>query len=130
MEKGLLGAGYNINHKRNMLFMPMDKEVGEILDMPRHIQGKKDCDDPNVKPTCTSHPVYDEMVETMEDGLEGIIADYRDDIKDAGIDNCAPPDFKLDKIKLENLSDKLLKLILDAEGGRSLDSIAHSETLS
>ena len=82
MEAGLLTAKYNINHKVNMLLMPMDKEVGTILNMPRHIQNK-DGDAPGLASHCTSHPVYDELVREMNDGLKSIVADYREIIEDA-----------------------------------------------
>jgi len=121
MEKGLLTEKYNINHGINMLFMPMDLEVGKILDMPRHIQAKAG-DDKRVKASCTSHPVYDKMVEEIDNGLKEIIKGYRKAI--GNVENCTTPDFKLDKKKLESLSERLLDMILKWEGGRSLDSLA------
>ncbi len=126
MQQGLLQAHYNINHKINMLFLPQDKEVGKILDMPRHIQLKED--DGDVAQSCTNHSVYNEMVKTMENGLKKIIKEYRKVIEKAQTDNaCETPDFKLDKSKLEKLSRKLLKLILNWEGGRSLDSFSKQQ---
>ncbi|WP_086930710.1 AHH domain-containing protein [Agarilytica rhodophyticola] len=127
IEKGLLEAKYNINHKRNMLMMPMDKEVGEILDMPRHIQ-LMEGDAPELKAECQNHPVYNKMVDEIDDGLEDIIVNYRDIIENATEEECKAPDFKLDKTRLEDLSDMLLEMILKSEGGRSLDKIAKLNT--
>ncbi|MEM9801278.1 MAG: AHH domain-containing protein, partial [Planctomycetota bacterium] len=49
VQKGLLKAKYNINHAKNMIFLPMDKRIGQILHLPRHLEfrGKM------------SHPTYD-----------------------------------------------------------------------
>lgn len=122
IEMGLLKAKYNINHKRNMLLMPQDKEVGAILDMPRHIQ-LKECD-ANVKASCTNHPVYNEMVATMEDGLDDIISEFKQTVLDAIEEKCTEPDIKLSRDKLEELSDSLLEIILKGDGGKSLDNLA------
>ncbi|MDH5729703.1 MAG: AHH domain-containing protein [Gammaproteobacteria bacterium] len=123
MEKGLLEAEYNVNHKINMLFLPQDKEVGEILDMPRHIQ-LKEGDDNSIAANCTQHPVYDKMVKEIDKGLENIVQEYKGKIQDALKEDCEAPKFKLSKQKLESLSRRLLNMILTAQGGRSLDSIA------
>ena len=64
------------------------------------------------------------MVKEMKDGLKEIINGYRKAIKNAEKGDCEKPDFKLDKKKLEELSDELLEIILNWEGGRSLDSLA------
>ncbi|WNO10391.1 hypothetical protein [Teredinibacter sp. KSP-S5-2] len=123
MEKGLLQAKYNINHKINMLLIPQDKEVGRILDMPRHLV-LKEGDDASVEASCTDHPVYNEMVRDMDKGLTKILEGYRKTIQNAEVGECEEPDFELDKKKLEDLSEELLELILEWEGGRSLDSLA------
>jgi len=123
MQQGLLQAHYNINHKINMLFLPQDKEVGKILDMPRHIQLKEG--DSDVAQSCTNHSVYNEMVIKE---LKKIIKGYCKMINKAQTDNaCETPDFERDKSKLEKLSRKLLTLILHWEGGRSLDSLSHRQ---
>jgi hypothetical protein len=123
MEVGLLKAKYNINHKKNMLFLPMDKEVGKILDMPRHIQ-LKEGDDDRIKASCTNHSIYDKMVKEMKDGLGKIIREYRDIVRKSEKGKCEVPDFELDKRLLEDLSDELLNMILEWQGGRSLDSLS------
>ncbi|WP_020405096.1 AHH domain-containing protein [Hahella ganghwensis] len=126
MQKALLTAQYNINHKKNMLFLPMDKEVGKILDVPRHLILRED-DEPDLDAMCQAHPVYDEMVKEMDKGLEKILKGYRKICNKAVSDNDDEhviPDAKLDKAKLEKLSETLLETILDWEGGRSLDGHA------
>jgi len=40
IQTALLKAKYNVNHKLNMLFIPQDREVAELLNLPRHIQLK------------------------------------------------------------------------------------------
>lgn len=122
----LLSAQYNINHKINMLFMPQDKEVGKILHMPRHIQLREDDADARVALSCTNHPIYNQMTVTMEGGLEKIILKFRKTALKATKGKCVKKDAKMDKKALENLSEKLLKMILVSRGGESLDSIAHS----
>ncbi|MDH5216601.1 MAG: AHH domain-containing protein [Gammaproteobacteria bacterium] len=123
MEKGLLEAKYNINHKINMLFLPQDKEVGEILSMPRHIQ-LKEGDDDSLSSHCVQHPVYDKMIKEIDSGLDEIIMDYKTTIENALEGDCETPDFELSKKKLEELSEDLLVLILSSQAGRSLDSIS------
>lgn len=123
IEAGLLRAEYNINHKINMLLMPQDKEVGAILDMPRHIQNK-DGDAPNIKSACTNHPVYNEMVINLKQGLRPIVNEYKKNVKEAQKAKCEKPDYKLNKSKLEELSKDLLDIILAGDGGQSLDKLA------
>ncbi|MDH5229512.1 MAG: AHH domain-containing protein [Gammaproteobacteria bacterium] len=123
MEKGLLEVEYNINHKINMLFLPQDKEVGEILDMPRHIQ-LKEGDDDSIAAHCVQHPVYDKMVKEIDRGLGKVVEEFKTKIQKAIKENCEKPKFTLSKQKLESLSTRLMNMILSSEGGRSLDSIA------
>ena len=128
IQRALMSAQYNINHKKNMLLMPQDREVAEILNLPRHIQLKDD-DEPDLDAMCTNHPVYNEMVVVMRNGLESIIAGYVE-ICNQAIEEAQPheiPDPELDKTKLEKLSEKLLKIILGWSGGSSLDALAKRE---
>jgi hypothetical protein len=37
VRKGLTGAGYNINHQDNMVILPMDTKVANVLSLPRHL---------------------------------------------------------------------------------------------
>lgn len=117
LEKGLLKAKYNINHKINMLLLPQDKEVAKILDMPRHIQFKVG-DDSEIVASAFNHPVYNAMV---KDDLKKIIKEYAEIVKEK---KCEAADFELDKTKLEQLSADLLNLALSWSDGMSLDSHA------
>ncbi|MBU8899865.1 AHH domain-containing protein [Corallococcus sp. M34] len=130
MQKALLKTRYNVNHKKNMLMIPQDREVAELLQLPRHIQ-LKDGDTSRVAASCTDHPVYSQMTVEMLSGLQKIISDYREICQEAllGVEGKehAIPDAELDKTRLESLSTRLLNLILSwgpNGGGRSLDKLA------
>ena len=128
IQKALLKAKYNVNHKINMVFLPMDKAVGSILKLPRHLNFR----------ALKSHPVYDAYVkgelkyedETLS-GLQKIISDFKE-IAQKAKDAADPkdheiPNAKLSKRKLEKLSKDLLQIILDwgeAGTGDSLDEEA------
>lgn len=127
VQKALLKAHYNVNHKTNMIFLPMDKRVGSLVRLPRHLERR----------ALRSHPVYDDYVkaekklETDEDkGLKRIMNEFKKAAKqaqDAAGDDHPIPDADLSKKKLEKLSRTLLKDILDwgAVGtGASLDEEA------
>ncbi len=60
----------------------------------------------------------------MKGGLKDIMKEYRTVINDATKEKCKKPDFELSKELLEKLSDKLLKIILKGDAGKSLDSLA------
>jgi hypothetical protein len=132
IQKALLTAQYNINHKTNMLLMPQDKRVAEILGLPRHIQ-LRDKDAPGLAPICGNHPVWNDMTCTIRSGLTSIVNGYKkicDDAIDAVKGTHKVPKPSLDKTKLEKLSERLLKLILGAQAaghideGQSLDALA------
>jgi hypothetical protein len=115
-----------------MLLMPQDKEVAALLGLPRHIQLKED-DEPDLEAMCTDHPVYNEMVKTMQSGLSEIIGDYKeicaDAIKKVKGKKHKVPNAELDKSRLEELSRTLLKMILDAGAagaGKSIDAAANA----
>ncbi|NVI96686.1 AHH domain-containing protein [Myxococcus sp. AM009] len=111
IQKALLKARYSINHKKNMLLIPQDREVAALLNLPRHIQLKDD-DTSSLPATCTDHPVYNDMVDRMNTGLDKIIKDYKNICDQAKEDEHETPDTELDKSRLENLSTELLELIL------------------
>ncbi len=132
IQKALLQAQYNINHMVNMLFMPQDKRVANILGLPRHIQ-LRDGDAPGIAASCGNHPVYNKWTCEIDRGLNSIIANYRRICQDAiravkGTHRIPKP--TLDKKRLERLSRRLLKIILGAEvkglikKGQSLDAMA------
>ena len=133
IQEALLEAKYNINHKINMLFMPQDKEVANILGMPRHIQ-LKEGDAAGLSAQCLDHPVYSTWTREAKAGLDEIIQDYKKICEDAEKEaqaNHGIPDPELDKKRLERLSKRLLDLILNWRGpgdvgsnGLSLDMMA------
>ena len=39
IKGGLLMGTYNLNDQINMVILPMDKQVGDVLNLPRHLRG-------------------------------------------------------------------------------------------
>jgi len=115
IQQCLLEAKYNINFKVNLLLLPQDKAVAAILALPRHIQLKEN-DEPDLAAMCTDHPVYNKMVKEMDSGLNDIVKEYAKTcdkaIKKAD-KNHDEPKATLSKSKLESLSRKLMKMILN-----------------
>jgi hypothetical protein len=128
IQQCLLEAKYNINFKINMLLLPQDREVAKILNIPRHLQLTHP--DGSVKIEVANHPVYNQLALEVDDGLNDIIKSYATTCKNAlkkvaGTHN--KPNAKLDKTKLEDLSDVLLKMILRWKGPLSLDAKAKAK---
>ncbi|WP_395832497.1 AHH domain-containing protein [Archangium violaceum] len=136
IQVALLKAKYNVNHKLNMLFIPQDQEVAELLNLPRHIQ-RKDGDAPDVPANYGNHPLYNKMVREIKKGLDTIITDYRSICEKAITaveEEHDIPNPSLDKKKLEELSETLLQMLLgwgagaagksNRSQGRSLDARA------
>jgi hypothetical protein len=132
VQKALMTAQYNINHKENMLLMPQDKRVADILGLPRHIQ-LRDNDASGLSAQCGNHPVYNLMACEIRLGLDSVMRSYRKIVDQAikavkGTHKVPKP--ALDKEKLVRLSRRLLKMILGASGaglitkGQSLDAMA------
>lgn len=99
---GLFRAPYNINHMHNILFLPMDKEVGMLLQLPRHLTRDEGCetDDPN---PCFNHERYNGEV---KGGLTRAIKEFKKAAADAR--KAAKPGEKCDVVKAFKLSkDKL-----------------------
>jgi hypothetical protein len=129
IQQCLLEAKYNINHKVNMLLMPQDLEVANMLGMPRHLQLQEK--DGSVQIAVGNHPVYNEYVSKAEGGLNKIVQDYakicKDAIADAKKNEHPLPKAELDKKKLEALSEQLLKFILGGGAVGSLDALAKAK---
>jgi A nuclease family of the HNH/ENDO VII superfamily with conserved AHH len=136
IQKALLKAKYNVNHKINVVFLPMDRAVGSILRLPRHLERR----------ALKSHPVYDGYVrgeqkyqDETASGLSKVMDHYSEIAKKAK-DAADPkkhaiPDAEMSKRKLENLSKDLLEIILEwgeSGTGDSLDTEAQTaeETLA
>jgi len=124
VQQALLKVKYNVNHGLNLIFLPMDKRIGSILRLPRHLERR----------ALKSHPVYDDYVAArlaVEDEetktLSKIMNEYADLAKNAQTESQDPheiPDAELSKAQLEELSGTLLTLILAwgaAGTGASLD---------
>jgi len=141
IQQALLKAKYNVNHKINMLLIPQDMEVANILGLPRHLQLKEDDSgeagsEPPLKKLrspCFDHFEYGKMVESMtETGLNTIISGYRsicESANNATEGSHDKPDPALDKELLQNLSRQLLDTILgwgadQAKAGKSLAFLA------
>ncbi|MFY0572850.1 AHH domain-containing protein [Archangium lansingense] len=52
VRRGLLDEGYNLNHKKNMIILPMDALVAEALQLPKHL----------ATPDHRDHPLYSDYV--------------------------------------------------------------------
>jgi hypothetical protein len=126
IQQCLLKAKYNINHKKNMLLLPQDREVARILNLPRHLQLQHA--DGSVRIEVANHPVYNLMALQIEGGLNTIIKSYAATCKDALTKakkkKHRVPKASLDKAKLEKLSKTLLDMILNWSGPQSLDAKA------
>ncbi|RKG92742.1 AHH domain-containing protein [Corallococcus terminator] len=121
MRKSLMMAKYNVNHKINMFILPQDKEVAHILGLARHMQLKERDGAPEA---CTDHPIYNRLV---RDTLTEICKEYKAICDGAKPEGHKIPDAKLDKKKLENLSEHLMNQIIEwgqIGPGASLDTHA------
>jgi hypothetical protein len=105
---GLLDAKYNINHKTNMIILPMDKEVSIALKLPRHLRAGS-----------RSHKHYSAKIEKK---VKRVIRRYAKVAKKNVEDHDAPP-VKLSKKNLEQISEKMRNLIRkwgELESGKTL----------
>lgn len=92
----LLQAKYNLNHKKNVILLPMGKEVAAALGLPRHIAGIEG--DASGKHYMLCHPKYTNKV-TSE--VKKVIRGYAKQIDTQEHETNNP---ELDKSKLENIS--------------------------
>lgn len=118
--EGLLRVKYNVNSPINMLILPIDKEIAQLLRLPRH---RRDKNTPH-------HAVYSKMVDRR---LNQIFLSYRElCVKRKEKEHPKETKPELDKIRLERLSGRLYKKLHDSQGvadgkepaGDSLDAIA------
>lgn len=108
VRQQLLRAKYNVNHKENMIFLPVDAEVSRILGLPRHLQKE---DAPGVKKSPADHPVYTADLVKVEldviiDDFKKIVANAKKKAKDHEL-----PQAKLAKQRLIDLSGDLFAII-------------------
>ncbi|MBW2737388.1 MAG: AHH domain-containing protein [Deltaproteobacteria bacterium] len=120
----LLKAEYNLNDMVNMIILPQGKNVAIALGLPRHLKGDSGALEPapGVGLTPDSRKVDPSKAEekfshknysnTIEDKLIGIIDQYKKALENA-IKEHPKLECDLDKKKLENLSEKIHKEIVD-----------------
>jgi hypothetical protein len=122
----LLEAKYNINHKVNMIILPQDKEVGEILKLPRHLilleEGDGEDVDAELRKEMMSHVEYDRFV---GEKLRGVILGFKKRVAEK---TCESPDPKptLSKKQIEKVSLACFNAILgfgSISGGQPLSDI-------
>ncbi|ATB39508.1 hypothetical protein CYFUS_004952 [Cystobacter fuscus] len=104
----LLNVQYNLNHKVNMILLPMDEAVANALQLPRHRQTAFLC----------SHVAYSRNVETqLKDIFKALV---KDPIREHKV-----PKYKDCKDALESLSKRLYEAIKKAgkRGTGSLDEM-------
>lgn len=103
LRAGLLGAKYNLNHKINMIILPMAEDVARALGLPRHLIGPQKGGGGEVR----SHTSYSDKV---KDRLGGVMDDYKKVLEQKGEDHPAPPN-ELSKEKLEKCSQDVYESI-------------------
>ena len=114
-KQSLLASGYNVNDKGNMMFLPMDAEIGALLSLPRHLGLQTSADK-------FDHKDYNA---TVEKKLTAIIDEYVQACKDANQGKPHPTvKAALNRKKLENLSHKLFMKIRDFKGGEAIDRMS------
>jgi hypothetical protein len=123
LKGSLLKSKYNINHKKNMIILPMDNAVADILRMPKH-----------GGPDSNNHVEYSRL---MKDELDKIMDNYRScfcDLPDK--EHISEEDRELQKARLEALSEDFYEMLTrdcprgtspsetSYSGGKSLESEA------
>lgn len=108
IRRGLSKAKYNLNDKLNMIMLPMDKPVAEVLELPRHRKTA----------TVRSHKAYSRMVKSE---LDSIISEIGKKLKAHEARNYS--DVKKD---IESLSERLFDAIVQSEAP-ALDDMKTNE---
>ena len=122
IRSALLLAKYNVNHFKNVMLLPMDKEVGIVLRLPRHLVL---ADETTIveKKAKFDHIGYNTNVATA---LKKVIADYKAACDRELAKSCIEPDFSLSKAKLERLSKSCYDTIISfgqTSGGRAISEM-------
>jgi hypothetical protein len=118
----LLEAKYNINHYKNMILLPQDKEVGLLYGLPRHLVLEDDTIVVDEECPKFNHVQYNQKVEKR---LFDIINDYIQTCDPAANPKCETKEVKLAKQKLEELSRDCFIEITRAAAGEAISSIKH-----
>jgi hypothetical protein len=106
VRSGLLGAKYNLNHKKNMIILPMGREVAAGLGLPRHLIG----DQPGAgqQKEFRSHKDYSREVKNR---VGKVIRDYVKVLDVKPEDHLKPPN-DLARDKLEKCSTDVHQSII------------------
>ncbi|WP_224361969.1 AHH domain-containing protein [Hyalangium versicolor] len=112
---GLLKAGYNINHKINMIILPMDKVVADELRLPRHLE----------EVTRKSHPKYSSQIKNRLGEIMNDYASVLDQVAQAGQDHVMP-NYALYKTKLETLSTDIYSQITSSTRSPDYDGTVNT----
>jgi hypothetical protein len=93
---GLLEAKYNLNHKTNMIILPMTKVVSHVIKLPIHVAGGM-----------KSHAAYSATCEVQ---VNKVMRDFARLLKKATEDHPENPG-ELSRAKLEQISNNLRRAI-------------------
>ncbi|NNE36082.1 MAG: hypothetical protein HKN13_12645 [Rhodothermales bacterium] len=108
VRRGLLKEKYNLNHKVNMITLPLDKEVADAIGLPRHRTTAK-----HRNHAAYGKNVYNKVTEHLN-GLKEQLEEH----EKAG--------YKSLKKKIDNLSEQLFNQIKKS-GAESLDEMKADE---
>lgn len=110
IRAGLLEASYNLNDKKNMFLLPMDRKVGGALGLPVHLQTA----------VARSHGRYSTNVKIE---LDKLFASLKSQLKKHK--KADPADYASLKSQIEDLSEHLYSMV-KASGAPHLDAIPKS----
>lgn len=119
VQVGLLRALYNVNHHKNVVFLPMDEEVGQLLLLPRHLTLGGASVDPDPNPFF-DHQRYNQLVDGK---LNDVVNAYSDEVRKArkGKKLCdVVKVVSLSIDRLEALSESCFESIRNAKPGAPL----------
>jgi hypothetical protein len=97
----LIEARYNINHHRNVVLLPMDKEVAVMYRLPRHLVLEDETEIQETGSPVFNHQSYNA---TVSQRLRGIIRSYKRACDDAVRRDCNTKFISIAKTQLEHLS--------------------------
>lgn len=115
VKRILLKVKYNVNHQVNMIILPMDRRVGEIIGLPRHLILEDEWAKARTaeSSTITDHEAYRDMV---EDKLGKVLKKFVRTAKAKKDGKCVSPEMKVAGEELEKVSRDLYKALTNHEG--------------
>ena len=124
LKGALLKAEYNVNHFKNVMLLPMDKEVAIVLKLPRHLV----LEDETTIVEATAKFDHVGYNNTIKKSLRRVILDYSRTCDQELSKTCVEPSFSLSKRKLEKLSktayDAIIAFAKDLDGrGRPISEM-------